>query len=408
MQKYGGASLATGPLVRHAAERVARSHRAGDEVVVVVSARGTATDDLLAQAREVSAGAGGGALDLLLSTGEQASAALLAIALESLGVRARALGIHEIGLRSDGCSGGAQVESLDPEPLRRCLAEGLVPVIPGFCAVAPDGAITTLGRGASDKTAVILAHALQADRCEVYKDVPAVLTADPRIVPEAAEVPELNYDEMLELSRTGAKVLQSDAVALAKKYSVPIEVRAFSSGRAGTRIGAELTGVDRAEVVAASLSMEESAITIDGIPDRPGQLARMFRTLADGGLNVDTIILGIPEAGRSQVCFSVPREDCERARAAAERLRIEIGAARVRCEGAIAKVAVVGVGMQSRQGVAARMFEALSLAGINILMVSTSEIKVACAVAESDGPRALRAVHAAFGLGRTPAAGGKG
>lgn len=402
VQKYGGASLAAAPDIRLAARRLAACRREGHEVVAVVSARGEATDDLIAQAREVAPGEAGGAMDLLLSTGEQASAALLALAVASEGVPARAMAVHEIGVRSDARHGDARIESIDPGPLLAILAQGVVPIVPGFCGVGPDGAVTTLGRGASDKTAVILAHALGAGRCEVYKDVPAVRTADPRLVEGTRDIPELSYDEMLELSRTGAKVLQAESVALAKKYGVALEVRHFGTGLVGTRVGAEVSGVDRAEVVAASLSCEESYLSIDGIPDRPGQLARMFEALAAAGLNVDTIILGIPREGRAQVCFTVPRADFGTGVATAERLCGEIHGAGVRAERAIAKVAIVGVGMQSRHGVAARMFAALAQAQVNILMVSTSEIKVTCVVADADGRRALQAVHRAFALDRAP------
>jgi aspartate kinase len=396
VQKYGGMSLATREGVLAAARRIADTARAGHRVVAAVSARGTATDDLLALALEFSSAPSPRETDALLASAEQASAALLALAVTEAGVPALSLSAHQNGILTTEEHGHAKVAAVDTSRLAAALEAGKVVVVSGFVGLSGTGDITTLGRGGTDKTAVVLAHALGADRCEVYKEVLGVATADPRRVPAAGKIDAVTFDEMLELSATGARVLQADAVEIAKRFGVPIHLRPVSGAGTGTFVGAAL---ERADVVGATLSTEESVITLSGVPDRPGRLRDIFQAVAERSVNVDTILVSPSLDGVSQVSFSIPLRELAAALAACEDLRARIGFTGMAHQEPVAKISIVGVGMQHRHGVAARMFRALAQAGVNILIVTTTEIKVTCAVDAADGEKGLRAVHAAFGLG---------
>lgn len=401
VQKYGGACLATRERIGLAADRVAQAARAGDRVVAVVSARGSATDELLAEARALSAGAPPREVDALLSTGELASSALLAIAIGARGVPAVSLGPHQCGIFTTDDHGHARVRAVDGAAIRRRLDAGTVVVVAGFIGIDAAGDVTTLGRGGTDKTAVVLAHVLAADRCEVYKDVAGLSTADPKIVPEARLIPRASFDEMLELSATGAKILQADAVEIAKRFGVPIHIRPQFADGPGTRVE-DARDLERADVSGCTLSRDEAIVTLTGVPDRPGQITRIFETIAARRVNVDTILVSPSLDGTTQVSFSTPRGERVAATAACESLRRDMGFTGLSFHEPISKVSVVGVGMQQHPGVAARLFRALSEAHVNVLAVTTSEIKITCAVAQSEGEKALRAVHTAFGLDRDP------
>lgn len=398
IQKYGGACLATRERIALAADRVVQGVRAGERVVAVVSARGGTTDELLAEARALHPEGPAREVDALLATGELASAALLAIAISAKGVPAVSLGPYQCGIFTTSDHGHARVRSVDAQAIRRQLDAGRVVVVAGFLGVDERGDLTTLGRGGTDKTAVVLAHALSAERCEVYKDVAGLSTADPRIVPEAQKIDRASFDEMLELSATGAKILQADAVEIAKRFGIPISIRPQFSGGSGTRV-ADAADLERADVSGCTLSRDEAIVTITGVPDLPGRLTRIFEAVAARGINIDMILVSPALDGTSQIAFSVPRETREAALFECSTLERAIGFTGLSHHEPVAKISIVGVGMRNHPGVAAKLFRALSEAGVNVLAVTTSEIKITCAVAQAEGEKALRAVHAAFGLG---------
>jgi aspartate kinase len=399
VQKYGGSSVATPDLVRRVAERVDRVARAGHRVVVVVSAMGDTTDDLLALLAEVDARPAPREVDMLLATGEQVSVALLASALRALGRDAVSLTGWQAGVHTDGVHRKAQIVAVDPARILRELDAGRVVVVAGFQGISPEGEITTLGRGGSDTTAVALAAALGADACEIYSDVDGVYTADPRVVPEARRLPFVSYEEMMEMAHLGAQVLQPRAVECAAQNGVTILARSTFQEGPGTRI-ARIEGVEAQAVVRAVAHERRVAkLALAGVPDRPGVAHRLFQALADQHINVDMIIQSQSRDGRNDIAFTVAEDELEHARAAAEAVARELGAEGVLAEAGYGKVSAVGAGMATRPGVAARMFGALAAAGVNIEMISTSEIKISCLVRAERLEEAVRAVHRAFGLG---------
>ncbi len=406
VMKFGGTSLATPERIKRAAARIARQRRKGWDALAVVSARGSATDDLLADAAKLAKHPAPREIDALLATGEQASAALLALALEAGGTRARSVTAHQIGILTDDNHRGAKIRAIDPRPLRRILSEGAVPVVTGFIAVDARGNITTMGRGASDKTAVVLAAVLKAKRCEIFTDVKGVYTADPNVVHDARRIPSLSHEEMLEFAAMGARVMHAGAVEWGKRFGVPIDVRSAFSSAQGTRIGAvsPMAGLDRSTVHGAATDEDWARITLHGLPDLPGRAATVFEVVAQDRINVDMILLNVPQGGLSDLSYTVLKTDLPKALANARRVAKRLGARSVSFDERIAKVSIVGLGMQDHYGVAARMLRALAKAGINVQAISTSEIKVSCIVREAEGARGLKVLHEAFQLRRRPKA----
>jgi aspartate kinase len=405
VQKFGGTSVADSEKILAAARRAIRAHKAGARVLVVVSARGHTTDELIDLAKEITERPPAREMDMLLSTGEQVSVALMAMAIQSLGVPAISFTGAQIGLVTDSFHTKARIRNINTERMVQALDSGKVVIVAGFQGVDEDYNITTLGRGGSDTTAVALAAVLGADACEIYTDVDGVYTTDPRVVPEARKVDRISYDEMLELASLGAGVMHSRSIEFAKKYGVPIHVRSSFSDAEGTWIVAEgdarRLGVT---VTGAALVKEEARVTILGVPDVPGVVHRIFRSIAEANIVVDMIVQNVAKGGKTEVSFTVSADDLDDTLPAAEAAARAIGATGVTHDAGLAKVSVVGLGMRTHTGVATAMFEALADAGINIEMITTSEIKISVLVRQTHATPALRAVHGAFGLDRTPPA----
>ncbi|MCS6797397.1 MAG: aspartate kinase [Myxococcota bacterium] len=400
VQKFGGTSVGDVDRIRNVARRVAASRQRGDGVVVVVSAMAGETDRLLALGRSVTPQGDGREMDQLVATGEQVSVALVAMALHALGVPARSLLGLQVPVRTDGAFGRARITEVGTAQLRALLDEGIVPVVAGFQGVGPDGSVTTLGRGGSDTSAVALAAAMRADVCEIYTDVDGVYTADPAICSNARKIPRISYEEMLELASLGAKVLQTRSVELAMKYGVAVHVRSSFSDGEGTWVVGEESALESVVVAGVTADRNVAKLAVRAVPDRPGVCAALFEPLAAAGICVDMIIQNVSVDGTTDLTFTVPRADLLRARTIAERVVSEIGARAVHAEESVAKVSIVGLGMRSHAGVAARMFRLLAAEGINIEAISTSEIKVSCLVRDRYLELAVRALHDGFGLGR--------
>ncbi|MCB9591542.1 MAG: aspartate kinase [Sandaracinaceae bacterium] len=400
VQKFGGTSVGSVERIANVAARVARFRERGDDVVVVVSAMSGETNRLLALGRDV-AGQGEPApreMDALVATGEQVASALLAIALGVRGVPARSLLGHQIRLRTDAAHTKARIRTIDDEPLREVLDAGQVAVVAGFQGIDEHGNITTLGRGGSDTTAVALAAALAADLCEIYTDVEGVFTTDPRICPSARKVPKISYEEMLELASLGAKVLQIRSVEMAMKHGVKVHVRSSFTDAEGTLVTKEDESLEAIVVAGVALDRDVAKVTLRGVADEPGLAATLFEALADAHVVVDMIIQNVSADGRTDLTFTVSRGDAETARPIAEKALGEQKRGDVIVDASPAKVSIVGLGMRSHAGVAAKMFRLLAVAGINIEAISTSEIKVSCLISEAHGAEAVRALHEGFGL----------
>ncbi|MFI5455468.1 MAG: aspartate kinase [Isosphaerales bacterium] len=397
VQKFGGTSVADSDKILAAARRAIQAHTRGDQVLVVVSARGHTTDELVALAREITENPPAREMDVLLSTGEQVSVALMAMAIESLGVPAISFTGAQIGLVTDSFHTKARIRNISTERMVQALGEGKIVIVAGFQGVDEHYNITTLGRGGSDTTAVALAAVLGADGCEIYTDVDGVYTTDPRVVPEARKIDLISYDEMLELASLGAGVMHSRSIEFAKKYGVPIHVRSSFADAAGTwivdeqdvhRLGVPVTG--------AALAKDEARITIRGVPDRPGVVYAIFRTIGAANIVVDMIVQNVSRGGTTEVSFTVAKGDLPETLRAAESAAREIGATGVSHDAGVAKISIVGLGMRTHTGVATTMFEALAAAGINIQMITTSEIKISVLVDRSSAVPGLRTIHRAF------------
>jgi aspartate kinase len=399
VQKFGGTSVADSDRVKAVAEHVARTRRQGSSVLVVVSAMGRTTDDLLRLADDVSRVRPGRELDMLLTAGERVSMALLCMALAELEVPAASFTGSQAGIITDTSHGRARILEVRGDRLRSTLAEGKVPVVAGFQGVSSERDVTTLGRGGSDTTAVALAAALDADVCEIYTDVPGVFTADPRVVPSARRLSHVSYDEMLEISASGGRVLALRSVEFARNHGVPLHVRSSFTWEPGTRVDKEDPSMEQPIVSAVTHDASEAKVTVTGVPDRPGVAARLFRVLADRGVNVDMIVQNISLDGTTDISFTVPKDDMETSIDAARSLAPEIGATGVTSDSEVARVSLVGAGMKSHAGVTAAMFEALAARGINIEMISTSSIRISCVVRASAVEEAVEALHTAFELG---------
>ena len=398
VQKYGGSSVADAQKIRGVARRVIETARAGHGVVVVVSAMGKTTDGLIRLAHEVTPTPPEREVDMLLATGEQVSIALLAMAIDALGHKARSFTGEQAGIRTDAAHTRARIVGIDGDKVRRALDDGYIAIVAGFQGVTEEDNITTLGRGGSDLTAVALAATLRADVCEIYTDVDGVYTADPNIVREAKKLDRISYDEMLEMASLGAKVLQSRSVEFAKKYGVPVHVRSTFKTDPGTLVTKEDRNMEDVVVTGIAHDRGQAKVTIRGVPDRPGIAAQVFGTVSDHGIVVDMIVQNVSRDGMSDISFTVPRPDRPTVVATLEEVAKKIGAESVTYDDRIAKVSIVGVGMRSHSGVAARMFRALSQEGVNIHMISTSEIAVSCVIEDKYTELAVRALHDTFEL----------
>ncbi len=400
VQKYGGTSVGSIDRIRAVAACVQRAKRAGHDVVVVASAMAGETDRLLQLAHAVSDAPDSRELDMLLVTGEMVSIALLAIALKEVGCQAASFTGTQGGIVTDDVHTQARIKQVEATRVRQALQKGVVPVVAGFQGVSESQDLTTLGRGGSDLTAVALAAALGAEVCEIYTDVDGVYSADPNVVPNARRLARISYDEMLELARLGAKVLQARSVLFARKYEVPIVVKSsFIEEAEGTLITKADQDMEQVVVAGVAADKNQAKITLTRLPDRPGIAARLFGGIAQANIVVDMIIQNASEGGLTDISFTVSRPEAQQALAFARQLLGELEAEEATLQTDIAKVSIVGVGMQSHSGVAARMFEALAAENINILMISTSEIKVSCVIQDKYAELAVRILHDAFQLG---------
>ncbi len=399
VQKFGGTSVADADRIRAVADHIARTRRAGDDVVVVVSAMGKATDDLLHLAEQVSRTRPGRELDMLLTSGERISMALLCMALAERGVAAASFTGSQAGIITDTIHTKARILEVKGDRLRAALAEAVVPVVAGFQGVSSTRDITTLGRGGSDTTAVALAAALGADRCEIYTDVSGVFSADPRLVPDARKLPRISFEEMLEIAATGGRVLALRSVEFARNHHVPLLVRSSFTWEPGTVITEEDPSMEQPVVSAVTHDTSQAKITLAGVADRPGIAASLFRHLADRSINVDMIVQNISHAGTTDISFTVPLDDVAASRQVAESMLEELSAAEVVTDEDVAMVSLVGAGMKTHPGVTATMFETLAAEGINIEMISTSPIRISCMVRSAVAERAVQVLHRAFELG---------
>ena len=400
VQKYGGSSVADLEKIRNVARRVTESS-SGNQLVVVVSAMGKTTDGLVDLAQQISPAPDPREMDMLLATGEQVTIALLAMALHALGFKARSFTGPQIGLRTDTAHTEARITRITAERVRQALAAGEIAVVAGFQGLSDDAEdITTLGRGGSDLTGVALAAALGADVCEIYTDVDGVYTADPNVVPDARKLARITYDEMLELASLGANVLQSRSVEFAKKYGVPVHVRSTFRPDPGTLVTQEEHGMEEVVVTGVTHDRSQAKISILRVPDRPGIASQVFGAIAERNIVVDMIVQNISRDGYTDMSFTVTRNDFARGVSAIEDAAAKVGAQGVVHDPRVAKVSIVGVGMRSHSGVAARMFATLAREGINIQMISTSEIAISCVIEDKYAELAVRALHDVFEVGR--------
>ena len=398
VQKYGGTSVADPDRIKAVADHVARTHRRGDRVVVVVSAMGKTTDDLIRLAGDVSGRPSGREMDMLLTAGERISMALLCMAVEDLGVPAASFTGSQAGILTDTAHGRAKILEVRADRLREALRAGRVPVVAGFQGVSTARDVTTLGRGGSDTTAVALAAALGADACEIYTDVSGVFTADPRLVPSARRLSRVSFEEMLEMAATGGRVLALRSVEFARNHKVPLHVRSSFTWEPGTWVGEEDEAMEQAIISGVTHDTSEAKVTVTGVPDRPGLAARLFRALADHGVNVDMIVQSTSVGGTTDISFTLPRADLALSLEVTGSVLPDLGATGVAGDDDIGRVSLVGAGMKTHPGVAATMFETLAAEGVNIEMISTSSIRTSCVVRRGDLERAVQALHEAFKL----------
>ena len=402
VQKFGGTSVADPDRIRAVAEHIARTRRAGNEVIVAVSAMGKSTDDLIRLAHDVSTNPTGREMDMLLTAGERISMALLSMAVNDLGVPAVSFTGSQAGIVTDTDHGAAKIIEVKGDRIREVLAKGQVAIVAGFQGVSTAKEIVTLGRGASDLTAVALAAAFRADVCEIYTDVEGVYTADPRIVPDARRLARISFEEMLEMAATGGRVLAMRSVELARNHHVPLHVRSSFTWAPGTWVVEEVPMMEEAIISGVTHDVSEAKITIEQVPDRPGVAASVFRALADDGVNVDMIVQNVSTAGHTDISFTVPRSDLAKTAVVMDKIVVDTEARGYRTDAEVGRVSLVGAGMKTHPGVAAKMFETLAEEGINIEMISTSTIRISCVVRDSDVEPAVRTLHRAFGLETAP------
>jgi aspartate kinase len=398
VQKYGGTSVGDVGRIQRVARRIVEAKRAGQDVVVVVSAMAGETDRLLRLAHEIAESPNERELDVILATGEQVAIGLLSLAIQACGATARSFTGTQVRILTDNVHTKARILNIDVERIRQALREGKIAIVAGFQGVSAEEEVTTLGRGGSDLTAVALAAALSADVCEIYTDVEGVYTADPSLVPTARKLPRISYEEMIEMASLGTKVLQARAVEYAKNYNVSVHVRSSFSENQGTLVVQEDPDMEKVMVSGIAYDRKEAKITITRVLDRPGIAAKLFGRVAEAGIVVDMIVQNISQDGHTDISFTVPRTDFHKAMELVKGLAKEIGADQVLGDDRIAKVSIVGVGMRTHSGVAAKMFAALAAESINIMMISTSEIKVSCVIEEKYTELAVRVLHDVFQL----------
>jgi len=398
VQKYGGTSVGDATRIKRVAHRVASTRQAGHDVVVVVSAMGDTTDDLIALARQITPHPPPRELDMLLTAGERISMSLLAMAIAELGVTAKSFTGSQAGIITDNLHGKARILDVRAGRIREALSEGHVVIVAGFQGVSTERDVTTLGRGGSDTTAVALAAALGAQVCEIYTDVDGVYTADPRLVPGARKLHAVSYEEMLEMAACGAQVLVMRSVEYARRYGIPLHVRSSFTDAQGTWVRKEDERMEKAIISGVPHDTSEAKVTLVRVPDKPGIAARIMRAIADQGINVDMIVQNVGHAGTTDISFTLPKSDLPAAMVTLEKVQQEIGGEGVIADEDIAKVSLVGAGMKSSPGVAAAMFEALAEAGVNIEMISTSTIRISCVVRSKDVGTAVKAIHDRFHL----------
>ena len=398
VQKYGGTSVGDVERIKKVAERIKASHDDGHEIVIVVSARAGVTNELIARAKSLCEHPSDRELDQLLAIGEQETTALTAMALQGLGVDAVSYTGAQAGIFTDKSHTKAKIKTINAKPLEKDLKAGRVVIVAGFQGINDDGQITTLGRGGSDLTAIALAAALKADKCEIYTDVDGVYTADPRVVKTAQKLMEISYDEMLELASSGSKVMQSRSVEFAKKYNVIFEVRSSFNHNPGTTVKEEVTYMEQVVVRGVAVDKDQAKIVISNIPDKPGSAAKVFRALADANIIVDMIVQNVGRRGIANLTFTVPKGDANKAVKALEPVFAAIGGGEIAVHEKIAKLSVVGVGMKTHSGVAATLFQALADVGVNLELISTSEIKISVIIDLERSDEAARVAHAAFKL----------
>jgi aspartate kinase len=399
VQKYGGTSVGDIERIKNVARRVIATKEQGNQVVVVVSAMAGETDRLLNLAYQVSKSPNERELDVILATGEQVSIGLLSLAIQEMGHKAISFTGFQVGIQTDNSHTKARITRIDAERVRQALREGAIAIVAGFQGITEEEDVTTLGRGGSDLTGVAMAAALNADVCEIYTDVDGVYTADPNLVPDARKLTRISYEEMLEMASLGAKVLQSRSVEFAKKYGVPIHVRSSFHDRPGTMVVKEDRAMEGIVVSGVTYNRNEAKISILRVPDRPGIAAQLFGRVAEANIVVDMIIQNISQDGHADISFTVAKPDLKKTLEIVSEVAREIGSEKVLSDDKIAKVSIVGVGMRSHSGVASTMFAALGKEGINIQMISTSEIKISCVIDSKYTELAVRALHDAFRLG---------
>ncbi len=399
VQKYGGTSVGTPERILNCARRILETQRAGNQVIAVVSAMSGVTNNLIDLANQVSKDPTEREMDVLLATGEQTTIALTAMAINDLGGQAVSLTGAQAGISTDRVHTKARIVNITPDAVRRMLDEGKIVILAGFQGENANHEITTLGRGGSDLTAIAMAGAIKADLCQIFTDVNGVYTCDPRVVPVAQKIEEISYDEMLEMASSGSKVMQSRSVEFAKKFGVIFEVRNSMNDEPGTLVKEETPGMESVVVRGVSLERNQAKVTIDDVPDRPGVSSVIFGAIAKANVVIDVIVQNVATDGTTDISFTLSAAELAKAEAVLNEVLPQLGdAVTMRSESGIAKLSVVGIGMRSHSGVAARMFGALAKQGINIQMISTSEIKVAVTVAEAQIEQAARAVHTEFGL----------
>lgn len=398
VQKYGGTSVADLERIRNVAKRVSKTFDQGNDVVVILSAMSGVTDGLIDMANQITDSPEKRELDVLLATGEQTTSALLAMTLISMNYPARSLLGHQAEVHTDRDFGNARIVDVEASRIKNLVKKHSIVVIAGYQGCDPDGNITTLGRGGSDTSAVAIASAIKADICEIYTDVDGIYTADPNICKKAKKISSISYDEMLNMASLGAKVLQIRSVAFAKKYNVPVHVRSSFSEEEGTMVVNEESGMERLVVSAVTHNKDEARITLKKVPDQPGIAAKIFSPIAEAGILVDMIIQNTRAGGQTDLTFTVPKLYYEKALEIEKKVAAKIGAQDVLGDKNIAKVSVIGVGMKNHSGVASKMFTTLSNENINILLITTSEIRISCVIEEKYTELAVRVLHSAFGL----------
>ncbi len=401
IHKYGGTSVGTVERIHRVADKVAKAREEGHSLVVVLSAMSGETDRLIKLAHEVTNNPDEREMDMLLSTGERVTIALLAMELRGRGIDARSFTGRQVGIMTDGAHTQARITRVTADRIREALKQGIIPIVAGFQGINEQSDVTTLGRGGSDLTAVALAGALKADRCIIYTDVDGIYTSDPNVVPGARRLDKVAYEEMLEMASLGAKVLQGRSVEIAAKFNVPLEVQSsFTEGK-GTLVIREDAAMEQVTVSGVTGDRNQAKLTIVGVPDRPGIAARIFGPIAEANIIVDMIIQNVGQGSLTDLSFTIPRADLLKATPLVKRVAKDIDAKSVGVTESIAKVSLVGVGMRTHSGVAAKMFQVLSKEGINLMMISTSEIKISCVIEEQHLQKAMRALHTAFGLDGT-------